>query len=164
MPACRLCMVSGGLTRPYSSQHIRRVSLSCCRWLYLHKKCAETLGLCRARLRLNIHGQRIHRGLKESHALTSGSTAGRAGAAILVLARNEDCDSVLLSMQRMEHRFNIKFQYPYVFLNNAPFDVAFQERHAFCTLAVHIENISKDWLSADGTTGLHPEMLRLLAH
>ena len=102
---------------------------------------------CRARLRLNIHGQRIHRGLKESCALTNGSSAGRARAAILVLARNQDCDSVLLSMQRMERRFNSKFQYPYVFLNNAPIEEAFQERHAFCILALHTGNISNDWMS-----------------
>ena len=99
--------------------------------------------LCRARFRLNIHGQSIHRGPKESHALIEGNSAGRARAAILVLARNEDCDSVLLSMQRMEHRFNNKFQYPYVFLNNAPFEAVFQERHAFRSLILHIEDISK---------------------
>ncbi|CAK0785082.1 hypothetical protein CVIRNUC_008288 [Coccomyxa viridis] len=89
----------------------------------------------RARLQLNIHGQRIYRGLKESYALTNGSGAGRVRAAILVLARNQDCNSVLLSMHRMERRFNSKFQYPYIFLNNAPFEVAFQKRTSAATSA-----------------------------
>ena len=89
--------------------------------------------MCRARFQLNIHGQSIYRGPQESYALTKGSSVGRPRAAILVLARNKDCYSVLLSMQRMERRFNSKFQYPYVFLNNAPFEVAFRERHALCT-------------------------------
>ena len=43
----------------------------------------------------------------------------------LVLAGTEECGSVLLSMQRMERRFNSKFQYPNVFLNNAAFEVVF---------------------------------------
>ena len=45
-----------------------------------------------------------------------------------MLARNKDCNDVLLSMQRMERRFNHKFQYPYVFLNDRPFDDSFRAR------------------------------------
>lgn len=45
-----------------------------------------------------------------------------------MLARNKDCNDVLLSMQRMERRFNHKFQYPYVFLNDSPFDDSFRAR------------------------------------
>ena len=52
----------------------------------------------------------------------------RARAAIVVVARNQDCDDVLLSMARMEQRFNAKFAYPYVFLNNDPFDAEFRNR------------------------------------
>lgn len=84
---------------------------------------------CRARFRLNIHGQRIYRGSEQSALLTS-SNGARAKAAILVLARNQDCNGVLLSMRRMERRFNAKFHYPYVFLNNAPFDDSFRARQA----------------------------------
>lgn len=54
----------------------------------------------------------------------------RARAAIVVLARNQDCDDVLLSMARMEQRFNHKFNYPYVFLNNGEFHPDFQNRYA----------------------------------
>lgn len=54
----------------------------------------------------------------------------RAKAAIVVVARNGDCNDVLLSMRRMEERFNSKFKYPYVFLNNEPFDADFQTRSA----------------------------------
>ena len=112
------------------------------------RKVLRLLGLCRARLRLNMHGQRIDRGPQESYALTKGSSTGRARAAILVLARNQDCDSVLLSMQRMERRFNSKFQYPYIFLNNVNFEIAFQKRQAFCTLALHTDDIGTVRMSA----------------
>ena len=81
------------------------------------------------RFRLNIRGQPIHRDAQQSELLTSSSSSGRARAAILVVARNEDCNGVLLSMQRMERRFKHKFQYPYVFLNNAPFSDLFRKRY-----------------------------------
>jgi alpha 1,2-mannosyltransferase len=53
----------------------------------------------------------------------------RAQAAIVVLARDSDLDGVLLSMQRMEARFNSKFGYPYVFLNNEAFGPTFISRY-----------------------------------
>ncbi|KAK9813855.1 hypothetical protein WJX73_002213 [Symbiochloris irregularis] len=56
-------------------------------------------------------------------------------AAIVVVARNQDCDDVLLSMTRMEQRFNAKFLYPYVFLNNDGFDDAFRNRTSAATKA-----------------------------
>ena len=51
-----------------------------------------------------------------------------ARAAIVVLARGQDLAGVLRSMARMEARFNHKFRYPYVFLNNGPFDDDFRAR------------------------------------
>ena len=55
-----------------------------------------------------------------------------------MLARNDDCNDVLLSMQRMERRFNHKFQYPYVFLNDSPFDDNF---HARCVSFLHLSHM-----------------------
>ena len=49
----------------------------------------------------------------------------RAKAAIVVLARNQDVEDVLLSLGRLEQRFNHKFLYPYVFLNDGDFDADF---------------------------------------
>ena len=44
----------------------------------------------------------------------------------LSLARNSDLNGVISSMKQMEDRFNKKFQYPYVFLNEKPFEDTFK--------------------------------------
>lgn len=106
----------------------------------------------RVRFKLNIRGQPIHRDAQQSELLTSSSSSGRARAAILVVARNEDCNGVLLSMQRMERRFNHKFQYPYVFLNNAPFSDLFRKR---CHL--HAAPFPKRWNSASALLQYHSQ-------
>ncbi|KAF8180086.1 glycosyltransferase family 15 protein [Pholiota molesta] len=54
--------------------------------------------------------------------------ARRANAAIVMLARNGDLDGVVSSMKQMEDRFNKRFRYPYVFLNDLPFMPSFKER------------------------------------
>ncbi|KAG8706622.1 alpha 1,2-mannosyltransferase 2.4.1 [Ceratobasidium sp. 394] len=50
----------------------------------------------------------------------------RANAAFVFLARNSDLAGVMQSMKHMEDRFNKKFNYPYVFLNDVPFDKRFK--------------------------------------
>ncbi|KDR81624.1 hypothetical protein GALMADRAFT_263909 [Galerina marginata CBS 339.88] len=52
----------------------------------------------------------------------------KANAAIVMLARNGDLNGVISSMKQMEDRFNKKFQYPYVFLNEQPFEDNFKKR------------------------------------
>ena len=42
-------------------------------------------------------------------------------------ARNGDLNGVVTSVKQMEDRFNKKFQYPYVFLNEEPFDEGFKK-------------------------------------
>lgn len=42
------------------------------------------------------------------------------------LARNGDLNGVISSMKQMEDRFNKKFHYPYVFLNEEPFNDGFK--------------------------------------
>ena len=42
-------------------------------------------------------------------------------------ARNGDLNGVIISMKQMEDRFNKKFNYPYVFLNEKPFDDNFKK-------------------------------------
>lgn len=49
----------------------------------------------------------------------------KANAAFVMLARNQDLNGVLDSIQQNEDRFNKKFGYPYVFLNDEPFDPDF---------------------------------------
>ncbi|KAG7092471.1 hypothetical protein E1B28_008823 [Marasmius oreades] len=52
----------------------------------------------------------------------------RANATFVLLARNSDLNGVVTSMKQMEDRFNKKFRYPYVFLNEEPFSDEFKER------------------------------------
>jgi alpha 1,2-mannosyltransferase len=56
-----------------------------------------------------------------------GEPIKRENAAFVVLARNTDLNGLRESMQMMEDRFNHKFHYPWVFLNNEPFDEKFKE-------------------------------------
>ncbi|KAK0197085.1 glycosyltransferase family 15 protein [Armillaria mellea] len=52
----------------------------------------------------------------------------RASAAIVMLARNSDLNGIIVSMKQMEDRFNKKFRYPYVFLNEQEFSQQFKSR------------------------------------
>ncbi|GAB1517901.1 hypothetical protein RhiTH_000956 [Rhizoctonia solani] len=51
----------------------------------------------------------------------------RVNAAFVVLARNGDLAGILESIKQMEDRFNKKYQYPYVFLNEEPFSEEFKK-------------------------------------
>jgi len=59
---------------------------------------------------------------------TSASGVRKANAAIVMLARNGDLSGVISSMKQQEDRFNKKFNYPYVFLNEEPFSAEFKKR------------------------------------
>ncbi|KAI8977740.1 glycosyltransferase family 15 protein [Trametes punicea] len=62
--------------------------------------------------------------------LGSGGTllTRRANATILMLARNSDVNDAVKSVRRLEDRFNRKFGYPWVFLNEEPFSDEFKSR------------------------------------
>ena len=49
----------------------------------------------------------------------------KANATFVVLARNSDIQGVVMSMKQAEDRFNKEFRYPWVFLNEEPFDENF---------------------------------------
>lgn len=49
----------------------------------------------------------------------------RANATFVILCRNSDLDGVIQSVQSVEDRFNREYGYPYVFLNEEPFDDQF---------------------------------------
>ena len=49
----------------------------------------------------------------------------RANAAIVMLARNREVNDVAASMKQMEDRFNSRYGYPWVFLNDEPFSEEF---------------------------------------
>lgn len=50
----------------------------------------------------------------------------RANAAFVALVRNSEREAIRDSMRSVESRFNKKFGYPWVFLNDEPFDEAFK--------------------------------------
>lgn len=52
---------------------------------------------------------------------------GKANAAFVILARNSDKNGLLSSLRQNEERFNKKFNYPYVLLNDKPFDEEFMQ-------------------------------------
>lgn len=56
------------------------------------------------------------------------STSHRANATLLMLARNSDLDGVISSVEQLEAKFNRKFNYPWVFLNDEPFSYEFKRR------------------------------------
>ena len=49
-----------------------------------------------------------------------------ANATFVILARNSDLQSTVRSVREIEDRFNRKFRYPYVFLNEEPFTEEFK--------------------------------------
>ncbi|KAJ2394825.1 hypothetical protein GGI23_004543, partial [Coemansia sp. RSA 2559] len=52
----------------------------------------------------------------------------KANAAFVVLTRNKELNSLCESLIQLEDRFNRRYNYPYVFLNNEPFSDDFKER------------------------------------
>ncbi|RHZ86048.1 hypothetical protein Glove_55g16 [Diversispora epigaea] len=56
---------------------------------------------------------------------TKPTQTGKAKAAFVVLIRNGDLHSFRSSMRQLEDRFNHKYNYPYVFLNDEPFNEEF---------------------------------------
>ncbi|KAI5966353.1 KTR2 [Candida pseudojiufengensis] len=53
---------------------------------------------------------------------------GRENATIVMLVRNSELEGALSSMRSLEDRFNREFKYPWVFLNDVPFDDEFIEK------------------------------------
>ncbi|KAJ2810057.1 hypothetical protein GGI24_007095, partial [Coemansia furcata] len=54
----------------------------------------------------------------------------RASAAFVILTRNRDLDDLRQTLIQLEDRFNRRYHYPYVFLNNEPFSDEFKEKIA----------------------------------
>jgi alpha 1,2-mannosyltransferase len=54
------------------------------------------------------------------------SPGRRANATFVILARNSDLEGALLSVRALEDRFNRRFGYPYVFLNEEEFSDHFK--------------------------------------
>ncbi|KAJ3507873.1 hypothetical protein NLJ89_g6058 [Agrocybe chaxingu] len=63
-----------------------------------------------------------------NHPNTTSHTSRRANATFVILARNGDLNGVVSSMKQVEDRLNKKYHYPYVFLNEQPFEENFKKR------------------------------------
>ncbi|KAJ1907174.1 hypothetical protein IWQ60_011914 [Tieghemiomyces parasiticus] len=59
----------------------------------------------------------------------------RAKACFVILVRNSDIHDLRATMRELEDRFNHKFNYPYVFLNNEPFSDEFKDLTSTATSA-----------------------------
>ncbi|KAJ1928644.1 hypothetical protein IWQ60_001849 [Tieghemiomyces parasiticus] len=55
------------------------------------------------------------------------TTDKRANAVLVILARNREASGLRSSLKQLEQRFNHKYHYPYVILNDEPFDDLFKE-------------------------------------
>ncbi|KAI4228630.1 MAG: hypothetical protein L6R36_001486 [Xanthoria steineri] len=74
-----------------------------------------------------------------------GETSGeRMNATFVTLARNSDLWEIVKSIRQVEDRFNRKFHYDWVFLNDKPFDTAFK-------------NVTTSLISGKTHYGLIPE-------
>jgi len=59
----------------------------------------------------------------------------RANASFVILCRNSDVDGTVRSIREIEDRFNRRYQYPYVLLNEVPFTDDFKRRIKVLTSA-----------------------------
>ena len=60
---------------------------------------------------------------------------GNVRAALVVLTRNEDLTEILRTMKQFESRWNRRYNYPYIFLNDAEFNQRFKDRTSAATRA-----------------------------
>jgi len=62
------------------------------------------------------------------HTSSPSDNVRRANATLLMLARNNDVDGAVRSVRELEDRFNHRFNYPWTFLNEEPFNDDFKTR------------------------------------
>ena len=65
--------------------------------------------------------------LSSNHSSPSPPFQERANATFVFLCRNNDVNGVVSSIQQMEDRFNRRYHYPWVLLNEEPFTEEFKE-------------------------------------
>ncbi|KAF9454503.1 glycosyltransferase family 15 protein [Macrolepiota fuliginosa MF-IS2] len=102
--------------------------------------------------------------LKPNHTSPQGR---KANAAIVILARNSDLNGVVSSMKQMEDRFNKKFGYDYVLLNEQPFEDKFKRRVEGLTgsnvkygLIPREEWVQPEWIDEEKATAVRKDMVK----
>jgi len=63
------------------------------------------------------------------------NTPERLKAVIVILARNSELEQLLPTLKQFEDRWNKKYNYPYVYLNDVPFTEEFIEKTSAMTKA-----------------------------
>lgn len=61
-----------------------------------------------------------------SSAYPTSNMTARANATMLMLVRNSEIDTAAQSVQELEDKFNKRFGYPWIFLNDEPFTDEFK--------------------------------------
>ena len=74
------------------------------------------------------------------HASIQHPKQRRANATFVVLARNNDLEGVVEAVRQMEDRFNKKYKYPWVLLNEEPFTNNFK-RSACSSSGLDVERL-----------------------
>ncbi|ORZ00737.1 glycosyltransferase family 15 protein [Syncephalastrum racemosum] len=101
----------------------------------------------------------------EEPVIPAWENTTRARAAFVILTRNSELDALRKTMQQLEARFNRKFNYPYVFLNDEEFTEEFRELTSGLTSAktqygvIPREHWSyPDWIDIDKADQKRKEM------
>ena len=80
---------------------------------------------------VRINNPTTDTGMRKANAtfviLGNASWTVLASSLTVHLARNSDLNGVVTSIKQMEDRFNKRYHYPYVLLNEEPFDQKFKE-------------------------------------
>ncbi|KAJ2931372.1 hypothetical protein H1R20_g5751, partial [Candolleomyces eurysporus] len=91
----------------------------------------------------------------------------RANATVVMLARNGDINGVTSSVKQLEDRWNNKFHYPYVFLNDEEFTQEFKDRVKTITESeVYFGLIPRDhwnqpdWIDEEKATKAREDMVK----
>ncbi|CAH2353070.1 probable mannosyltransferase Yur1p [[Candida] railenensis] len=76
---------------------------------------------------------------------------GKENATLIMLARNSDLKGALFSMRSLEDRFNKEYKYPWVFLNEVPFDDDFIEQTSLMASSECFYELipNEDWFPPD---------------
>ncbi|THH15415.1 hypothetical protein EW146_g5054 [Bondarzewia mesenterica] len=78
---------------------------------------------------LELENNATNNSISKVHPATARlPSVHRMNATLLMLARNTDLEGAVQSVREMEDKFNKKFRYPWIFLNEEPFTEAFKRR------------------------------------
>ena len=75
-----------------------------------------------------LEGNSKNRHARSETGVLSSLTSKRPRAALISLVRNSELNGMMQSMRQLEHQWNRKYQYPWIFFNDEPFSDEFKVR------------------------------------